>query len=152
MGESAGASSILFQITAFGGTRGRAPFQQAIMQSPAWTPDLGVVQQEDLMHSFLDLLNVSTIQEARQLDSATLINANAQLVGDSPYGTFIVDPVCTNLLRYKVPTWCSGSVYLSLQWVQGPYPGSSVSWTQHPKGNSLRSFANVCHTGRDSKG
>ena len=107
MGESAGASSILFQIMAFGGTGGRAPFQQAIIQSPAWTTDLGVVQQEDLMHSFLNLLNVSTIQEARQLDSATLIDANAQLVGDSPYGTFIVDPVCTNLLRYKVPTWCA---------------------------------------------
>ena len=99
MGESAGGSSILFQITAFGGTNGPAPFQQAIIQSPAWTADLGVVQQEDLMHTFLHLLNVSTIQEARQLDSATLIDANTQLVGDSPYGTFIVDPVCTSLFR-----------------------------------------------------
>lgn len=126
MGESAGGSSILFQITAFGGTRGRAPFQQAIIQSPAWTTDLGVLQQEDLMHSFLNLLNVSTIQEARQLDSATLIDANAQLVGDSPYGTFIVDPVCTNLSRYKVPTWCVGQYLPVSNGFKDHYPDASV--------------------------
>lgn len=95
MGESAGGSSILWQITAFGGTEGPAPFQKAIIQSPAWVQDIGVAQQEDLLQRFLTLLNVSTVQEARQLDSATLIDVNAQLVGNSPYGTFIVDPVCT---------------------------------------------------------
>lgn len=98
MGESAGGASILLQVTAFGGTEGPAPFQQAIIQSPAWVPDIGVIQQEDLVQDFLHLLNVSTIQEARQLDTATLINANALLVGDSPYGTYIVDPVRTILL------------------------------------------------------
>lgn len=114
MGESAGAGSILFQTTAFGGARGRAPFQQAILQSPGWTVDVGVVQQEDLMLSFLNLLNVSTIQEVRQLDSATLIKANAQLVGDSSYGTFIVDPVCTNLLLHQVTLMVRGAVVTCL--------------------------------------
>lgn len=101
MGESAGGASILWQITAYGGTEGPAPFQQAIIQSPAWVPDIGVVQQEDLYQNFLSLLRVSSIQEARQLDSKTLIDANAQLVGNSPYGTFVVDPVST--VEYDPP-------------------------------------------------
>ena len=33
-GESAGGGSIMHQITAFGGLKGAAPFQQAILQSP----------------------------------------------------------------------------------------------------------------------
>lgn len=33
-GESAGAGSIMHQITAFGGLQGPAPFQQAVLQSP----------------------------------------------------------------------------------------------------------------------
>ncbi|KAL8949240.1 MAG: hypothetical protein Q9222_004639, partial [Ikaeria aurantiellina] len=93
MGESAGGASVLLQITAFGGSQGPAPFQQAIIQSPAWVADIGVDQQENLLSDFLKLLDVSTIQEARQLDSATLIQANHELVGNSPYGTFIADPV-----------------------------------------------------------
>jgi len=93
MGESAGGASILWQITAFGDTQGSAPFQQAIIQSPAWVEDISVSQQEDLFKAFLFILNVSTIQEARQLDSTVLIDANAELVGNSPYGTFVVDPV-----------------------------------------------------------
>lgn len=34
IGESAGATSIVGQITAFGGKEGAAPFKQAIIQSP----------------------------------------------------------------------------------------------------------------------
>ena len=34
LGESAGGGSIMHQITAHGGLKGPAPFQQAIMQSP----------------------------------------------------------------------------------------------------------------------
>ncbi|KAL8868221.1 MAG: hypothetical protein Q9174_005131, partial [Haloplaca sp. 1 TL-2023] len=93
MGESAGGASILFQMTAFGGSQGPAPFQQAVVQSPAWVTDLGVKQQQDTLTRFLTLLNVSNIQEARQLDSAILIGANQDLVGNSDYGTFIIDPV-----------------------------------------------------------
>ena len=93
MGESAGGASILWQLIAFGGAQGPAPFQQAIIQSPAWVEDIGTSQQEDLFNDFLSLLNVSTIDEARQLQSTKLIDANIQLVGNSPYGTFIVDPV-----------------------------------------------------------
>ena len=105
MGESAGGASILWQIIAYGGMQGPAPFQQAIIQSPAWVQDVSIARQEDLLHGFLKLLNVSTIQEVRELDSTALIGANARLVGNSPYGTFIVDPVCTpvmvTLFRYS---------------------------------------------------
>lgn len=62
MGESAGGASILWQITAYGGTEGPAPFQQAIIQSPAWVPDIGVVQQEDLYQNSLSLLKVSSFR------------------------------------------------------------------------------------------
>ena len=95
MGESAGGASILWQITAFGGTQGPAPFHQAIIQSPAWVEDIDVMQQEDLLQNYPRLLNVPTVQEARQLDSATLINANPRLIGSFPYSTFIFDPVRT---------------------------------------------------------
>jgi len=44
MGESAGGASIIHQITAFGGSQGPVPFQQAIVQSPAYVSDLPVQQ------------------------------------------------------------------------------------------------------------
>ena len=101
MGESAGGGSILHQITAFGGSQGSAPFQQAIIQSPAWVSDLPIQQQEDTFQTYLQILNVSTIQQARQLPSDTLINANYQFIGKSPYGNFIIDPVSRGLLNSR---------------------------------------------------
>ena len=43
IGESAGGGSIMHQITAFGGLNGRAPFQQAVLQSPGFQ-NVGVLQ------------------------------------------------------------------------------------------------------------
>jgi len=102
MGESAGGASIMHQITAFGGSQGPAPFQQAIIQSPAYVSDLPVQQQEDTLQKFLQILNVSTIQQARQLPSETLISANAKFVGESPYGNYIVDPVSLHSIHYMI--------------------------------------------------
>ncbi|KAI9739023.1 MAG: hypothetical protein M1835_003214, partial [Candelina submexicana] len=90
IGESAGASSIEHQITAYGGTK--APFQQAVLQSPAFAPLPGNLQQETTFNAFLSLLNVSTIQEARQLPTSKLILANILQVGYSPYGTWTYGP------------------------------------------------------------
>lgn len=105
MGESAGGGSILYQMTAYGASQGPAPFQQAIIQSPAWIQDIGVEQQENTLRQFLQSLNVSTIQEARQLPSNLLIEANSELIGKSPYGTFIIDPVRREPMD-SVPIYC----------------------------------------------
>ena len=46
MGESAGGASILWQIIAYGGMQGPAPFQQAIIQSPAWVQDVSIARKK----------------------------------------------------------------------------------------------------------
>jgi len=102
MGESAGGASIIYQITAFGGSQGLVPFQQAIVQSPAYVSDLPVQQQEDTLQKFLRILNVSTIQQARQLPSENLIRANTKFIGESPYGNYIVDPVSVPSIHYTI--------------------------------------------------
>ncbi|KAJ5083042.1 hypothetical protein N7532_012085 [Penicillium argentinense] len=94
MGESAGGGSILHQITAYGGKKGPAPFQQAILQSPAWLPIVSDAQQEQTLQQFLQALNVSSIEEARRLPSDTLIKGNAlQIATQSFYGSFVFGPV-----------------------------------------------------------
>ncbi|EON65216.1 hypothetical protein W97_04453 [Coniosporium apollinis CBS 100218] len=92
IGESAGGGSIMHQMTAYGGKNGSVPFQQAIPQSPGWAPQTSNYQQEQQLNAFLALLNVSTIQEARELPSEALITANLIQVGRSPYGTFTYGP------------------------------------------------------------
>ncbi|TWU72061.1 hypothetical protein ED733_003106 [Metarhizium rileyi] len=93
MGESAGGGSILHQITAYGGAGQPPPFQQAILQSPGWIPT-PEKNQEPVLQEFLDILNVSTIEEARNLPSDDLMAANAyQIATKSSYGTFTYGPV-----------------------------------------------------------
>jgi cholinesterase len=87
-GESAGGGSIVHQITAFGGERGKAPFKRAILQSPGYTPVTGHQEQEDNFHEFLGLLNVSTLEEARQLPSSAIQTANEFQVRTSKPGTW----------------------------------------------------------------
>lgn len=91
MGESAGAASILHQLTAFGNSTS-APFQRAILQSPAFQVQSNGVLSEDITQEFLTLLNVSTISQARALDSAALIAANSKQIAKSPYGSFTFGP------------------------------------------------------------
>ncbi|KAL8942451.1 MAG: hypothetical protein Q9216_001651 [Gyalolechia sp. 2 TL-2023] len=102
-GESAGGGSIMHQITAFGGVAGKAPFQQAVLQSGAFQNLPGNFQQEQTFNAFLSLLNVSTLQEARQLPSSALIQANIQQVGASAYGLFTYGPVVDGLFAPGIP-------------------------------------------------
>ncbi|KAI4252900.1 MAG: hypothetical protein L6R42_007786, partial [Xanthoria sp. 1 TBL-2021] len=102
-GESAGGGSIMHQITAFGGLAGKAPFQQAILQSAAFQNIPGNFQQEQAFNGFLSLLNVSSLQEARQLPSSTLVQANIQQVGASAYGLFTYGPVVDGLFAPGIP-------------------------------------------------
>jgi len=80
------------QITAYGGLKGPVPFQQAIPQSPGFSPVTSNLQQETIFQTFLGLLNVSTLEEARQLPSAALIKANIIQVANASYGGFGFGP------------------------------------------------------------
>lgn len=104
MGESAGAGSIMHQITAYGGKGGPAPFQQAIIQSPGWNPIVSLQQQEHTLQQFLDILNVSSVEEARRLPSAKLIAGNAYQIGTKAfYGSFVYGPVVDGTFAPALP-------------------------------------------------
>jgi carboxylesterase type B len=81
------------QITAYGGNKGRVPFAQAIPQSPGFVPVASSHQQEKTFQDYLTLLNVSSIEEARNLSTAKLQLANAITVGLASYGGFTYGPV-----------------------------------------------------------
>jgi carboxylesterase type B len=92
-GESAGGGSIMHQITAYGGAKGKVPFQQAIPQSPGWFPIQSNVQTETTYQKLLSLTNTSSLEDLRALPSEVLIRANAQqIIHDSPYGTYTYGP------------------------------------------------------------
>lgn len=84
LGQSAGGGSVLHQVTAFGG-QAKAPFQQAIAQSPAWLPVPSPYYQEKTFQTFLKAANVSGLEEARQLSSEQVIAANALQVWESSW-------------------------------------------------------------------
>jgi carboxylesterase type B len=86
MGESAGGGSIMHQITAYGGVE--APFQQAILQSPAFIPRPLVSQSESAFQSLLKFANVSTLAELRKVDTLVLQQANKLTQALAFYGTF----------------------------------------------------------------
>lgn len=82
----------MHQITAYGGNNGSVPFAQAVPQSPGWAPVVSNQQQEQIFQTYLDVLNVSTIQEARELPYSALQRANIITTANSPYGQFTYGP------------------------------------------------------------
>lgn len=89
IGESAGGGSTMHQITAYGGLKGKVPFQQAIVQSPGFQMMPSATGQEAIFQSFLTRAGVTSLQAARSLSTKALQLVNEQLVGEStPYGTF----------------------------------------------------------------
>ncbi|CZR65500.1 related to cholinesterase [Phialocephala subalpina] len=107
-GESAGGSSILAQLTAYGGTKS-APFKRAIMQSPAYFPVATNFQQEDTFNDVLSISslvaarNISTTQELRELSEAQLYEINAAFVNQFPYGDFVLFPTVDGEFNTKLP-------------------------------------------------
>ena len=91
-GESAGGGSIMHQITAYGGANGPVPFQQAIPQSPGFQPVVSDDQENGIYEDFLKLLNVTSLDEARELPFETLATANTIQVGGAAYGQFVYGP------------------------------------------------------------
>ena len=75
-GLSAGGGSILHHITAEGGKKAPA-FKRAFLNSPGYLPIVTSAKAENITQTFLSYLNVATIEEARQLPTEKLIQANA---------------------------------------------------------------------------
>ena len=98
MGESAGASSILHHLVSYGGDESPSgspspAFKRAILQSPAFFPNVKRSQMEDTYQSFLREANVKDFQELQNARSEDLIRANRKTTFESPYGRFNYGPV-----------------------------------------------------------
>lgn len=91
MGESTGGGSIAHHLMAYGG-RKPAPFQQAIIQSPAWTPMTSMTISEPRVHDFLRFANVSSIAEARDLPTDQLMDAHDAQIFASSHGSYGFGP------------------------------------------------------------
>lgn len=93
-GESAGGGSIMHQITAYGGQKGKVPFQQAVPQSPGWSPIQSNVRTENNYQKLLRLTNTTCLAELRAVPSERLMRANFQQIAyDSAYGQYTYGPV-----------------------------------------------------------
>jgi len=103
-GESAGGGSIMHQITAYGGLKGKAPFQQAVPQSPGWQPVQSNTQTENAYQKLLHLTNSTSLAELRALPSEVIMRANAQQIAyDTDFGQYIYGPVVDGLFSPLQP-------------------------------------------------
>lgn len=96
MGESAGAGSIMHHITANGGN-GTVPFQQAILQSPAFqnlVPDQTQAIFTQVLANASTLANksIETADDLRALPFDILSELNRLTVGGASWGTFNFGP------------------------------------------------------------
>ncbi|RAL65860.1 hypothetical protein DID88_005523 [Monilinia fructigena] len=106
MGESAGAGSILHHITAYGGTKDRAPFQRAIPQSPAFIPI--VPSQEKALFrevignaSLLSNTTVKTVGQLKNLPYKVLSGVNMLLTGrNANEGLIFTNPAVQTQSEY----------------------------------------------------
>ncbi|PNP57429.1 hypothetical protein THARTR1_02426 [Trichoderma harzianum] len=103
MGESAGAGSIMFHLLAQGGKQ-PVPFKRAIVQSIPLTVLIDPAQQESSFQKFLKVLNVTSLEEARQLPSSALMAANVQQIGAEPYNEFAFSPSVDGVYITGPPT------------------------------------------------
>jgi cholinesterase len=90
MGESAGAGSIMFHLI----SRGGQPvfFKRPIAQSIPWSIMTDPLQLENNFQEFLSILNVTSLQEARELPSSVLVSANSKQIRAAPYDQFAFNP------------------------------------------------------------
>ena len=90
----------MHQITAYGGLKGKVPFQQAIVQSPGFQMMPSSTGQEAVFQSFLTKAGVASLQEARGLSTEALQLVNYQIVGESsPWGTFTFSEYSFNKIQ-----------------------------------------------------
>jgi len=94
-GESAGGSSIVHHITAYGGTKGPSPFRAAIPMSPAWQFNLEVdisYQTTLVAASNITGTSVTDVAALRALSSSQLIETNQAAVYIAETGAFTYGP------------------------------------------------------------
>lgn len=104
MGESAGGGSIIFHISSYaaelalaeqqGKKSKRAAFKQVILQSPAAMP--ASTPPRDAYPEFLSFMNVSSLEEARRLDSQPIILANQEQIRTGKGTSYVHGPVIDN--------------------------------------------------------
>ncbi len=98
MGQSAGASSILHHLVSYGGDKSppgspNPAFKRAILQSPAFFPNVKRSQMEETYQSFLREANAKDFRDLQNARSEDLIRANRKTTYESPYGQFNYGPV-----------------------------------------------------------
>lgn len=91
MGESAGAGSILYHVAALeSGAYGvgmDSPFNQVITQSPVVLPHTEA-ETENKFSELLATLHVKTLEEAKNLSTKELMQANKELVENTYYASY----------------------------------------------------------------
>ena len=110
VGDSSGGGSVMHQVTAYGGLKGKVPFQQAIAQSPGYQPIPGSVQQESIFRKTLQSAsqitgrNISTLQELRGLSALDLYYTNCLAIAVPTYGLFTYGPVVDGKFAPRLPS------------------------------------------------
>ena len=103
MGASGGAAMGMHQITAYGGTQD-APFQQAFLQSPAFSPNPYDSLQEETYRKFLGYANATSLVGLRAASSQTIIKANEAQIYNTTYGGSGFGPVVDGTIVPQLPT------------------------------------------------
>ncbi|KAK3317965.1 Carboxylesterase [Apodospora peruviana] len=98
IGESAGGSSIAIQLAAFYGIDGTAPFNRAIIQSPAMRPATDAAVYAQVYQQVLSTAGVASIDALRGLPTAQLQGVNLAIVGGSSFAHFTFGPNVDGLL------------------------------------------------------
>ncbi|KAI5203414.1 carboxylesterase family protein-like protein [Aureobasidium subglaciale] len=93
MGTSAGGSSVLHHVTAFGGKRDTRLFAQAILESPGAQPVPSSIEQQKSYDNYMSYLNATSLTDARGVSSETALLANFLAIALAPYGSFGFGPV-----------------------------------------------------------
>ena len=88
MGQSAGAASIQHHITSNGGEGEPPPFQRAVLQSPAFFPNVDRTRMNKLYMEFLHTARARDLAHLRSMDTEELIWANAVTTYEAQYGQF----------------------------------------------------------------
>ena len=105
LGESAGASSIVFHITSYGGNT-KLPFQRAIPQSPAFQFNINATAGYELtmeVASNVTGTTISTVAELSALDATTLKTINEKTILEASWGNIIFGPAPDGVYVPRLP-------------------------------------------------
>lgn len=100
----------MYQITAYGGSKGSAPFSQAILQSPGYPLIYSDSQSEatyqDVIKTAQELIgsNITSVSDLRALEFETLAGLNTIMIARAaPYGTFAFGPTVDGTFVPELP-------------------------------------------------